>query len=312
MIAVMVLSVACSSGNVAAEESDPTDAAPGTELSGTISVDAEKVSKNISRGLYGINAAWVYDAEGLWDPAKGNFRPEILKLAEELRIGPIRFPGGIAADFYHWRDGIGPQSSRPKRSHGSDEDQSKNTFGTDELVALAKATGGEPLLSVNILSGTPEEAADWVAYTNRPDSAERAKNGSKEPYNIRYWEVGNEPYVKAWSEAQKKGQMSAQDYSDRFLRFASAMKKVDPSISLLAVGGHNFGRYSLMDDNSWTKTVLQRAGSVMDLLAVHNAYSPVLIKKEPFDQVYRGMLSFPELVKEDIKNLNREIESYAP
>jgi alpha-N-arabinofuranosidase len=67
----------------------------------------------------------------------------------------------------------------------------------------------------------------------------------------------------------------------------------------MAVGGHNFGRYRLMHDDNWTRTVLERAGAAMDFLAVHNAYAPVLIRNEPFEEVYRGMLSFPEQVRED-------------
>jgi len=285
---------------------------PDAELSGSISVDAAKVIKTVSRGLYGTHAAWVYDAEGLWDAQKAEFRPEILELARQLRPGPIRFPGGIGADFYHWRDGIGPQSSRPIRSHGSDKDKSRNGFGTHELMAFAAATGGEPMLMVNIIEGTPEEAADWVAYCNLPNHPARARNGSKEPFRVRLWEVGNEPYIKAWSKAQKKGQLPAEEYADRFLRYAAAMKKVDPSIRLLGVGGRNFGRYSFLVDGSWNKTVLERAGSAMDYLAVHNAYTPVLIRKEPFYEVYRAMVSFPELVMQDFKSLNRDIEMYAP
>jgi alpha-L-arabinofuranosidase len=310
-VALVLVVLLVSLGSHPQEQAFP-DSAPNEEISGSISVDATKVIKPVSRGLYGIHATWVYDAEGLWDPDKAAFRPQVLKLAEDLQPGPIRFPGGIGADFYHWRDGIGPQGSRPMRSHGSDEGKSSNGFGTGELMAFSKATGGEPLLMVNILNGTPEEAADWVAYCNQPENVERARNGSPKPYGVRLWEVGNEPYAKAWSKAQKQGQLSAEEYSARFLQYAAAMKKVDPSIRLLAVGGHNFGRYSLMDDNSWTKTLLLRAGPAIDYLAVHNAYTPVMAKKSPFYEVYRAMITFPEIVKEDFKNLNRDIEAYAP
>ena len=41
-----------------------------------------------------------------------------------------------------------------------------NTFGTDEFVALCRATGSEPMICVNAGNGTPEEAAQWVEYCN--------------------------------------------------------------------------------------------------------------------------------------------------
>lgn len=281
-------------------------------LTGSIVIEAGKVLKPVARGLYGMHAAWVWDAEGLWDPDRSQFRPEPLKLAIELRPGPIRFPGGIGADFYHWRDGIGPPSSRPIRSHGSDKDKSRNGFGTHELIELARRTGAEPLLTVNIVTGTVEEAAEWVAYCNRSDHPERARNGSKDPFNVRLWEIGNEPYIQAWSKAQKKGQLKPDKYVETYLEYAAAMRKADPSIKLIAVGGTNFGRYKFLVDEKWNEKVLPRIAPHVDYFAVHNAYTPVLIRKEPFYEVYKAMMAFPEEIRQNLELLNRQIETLAP
>ena len=62
-------------------------------------------------------------------------------------------------------------------------------------MAFCSAVEAEPMFVVNIVGGTPQEAADWVDYCNRPDNPERARNGSPQPYHVRYWEVGNEPYI---------------------------------------------------------------------------------------------------------------------
>jgi alpha-N-arabinofuranosidase len=90
------------------------------------------------------------------------------------------------------------------------------------------------------------------------------------------------------------------------------MEKVDPSIQVMAVGGTNFGTYAFLEDKNWDETLLKKAGSAMDYLAVHNAYTPVLIRKAGFYDVYRAMVTFPEHIKQDFDTLNREIETYAP
>jgi alpha-N-arabinofuranosidase len=317
LCAPLCMMIACSSGdlNEAAakgKKNKEERLPPAIEMTATISIDAAKNIKQIPRGLYGTHAAWVWDSEGLWDGDKNQFQPKPLQAAENLRPGPVRFPGGIGADFYHWRDGIGPEKDRPIRPHGSDKEKSHNGFGTHELMDFCRRIGTEPILMPNILGGTPEEAAAWVDYCNRPNNPERARNGSPEPFHVRLWEIGNEPYVKAWSPAQKQGQMTASAYADKFLAYAAAMKKVDPSIQLLAVGGANFGTYAFLENNNWDETLLKKAGPAMDYLAVHNAYTPVLIRKAGFYDVYRAMVTFPEHIKENFNTLNQQIDTYAP
>ncbi|MEO8370353.1 MAG: alpha-L-arabinofuranosidase C-terminal domain-containing protein, partial [Candidatus Solibacter sp.] len=304
--------VACSSSKVAEGRNEEEYLPPATELAASVSIDASKTIKRIPRGLYGTHAAWVWDAEGLWDGDRNQFQSNVLQLAENLDPGPVRFPGGIGADFYHWRDGVGPQKVRPIRSHGSDKDKSRNGFGTHELMDFCRRIGSEPILIPNILGGTPEEAGDWVDYCNRPNHPERARNGSPAPFGVRLWEVGNEPYAKAWNPAQKQGQMTASAYADKFLRYAAAMKKADPSIQLMAVGGTNFGTYAFLEDDRWNETLLKKCGAAMDYLAVHNAYTPVLIKQASFYDVYRAMVTFPEHIKKNFETLDRQIETFAP
>lgn len=316
LCAQLCVMIACSSSHPGAaakdKKSEEERLPPPVEMTASITIDAGRTIKKISRGLYGTHAAWVWDSEGLWDGEKNQFQPKVLEMAENLRPGPVRFPGGIGADFYHWRDGIGPQKDRPIRPHGSDNEKSHNGFGTHELMEFCRRIGTEPILMPNILGGTAEEAAQWVDYCNSPNQAERARNGSPQPFHVRLWEIGNEPYVKAWSPAQKKGQMPASAYADKFLQYAAAMKKVDPTIQVMAVGGTNFGTYAFLEDKNWNETLLKKAGSAMDYLAVHNAYTPVLIRKAGFYDVYRAMVTFPEHIKADFETLNRQIETYAP
>ena len=289
-------------------------AIPDKNQSVSITVDAGQVLKPVSRDLFGTNVEWIYDANGIWNDKASEIRPEMVDAGKKLGLGPVRFPGGVFADFYHWRDGIGPRSSRPISPHFSDPDKSRNSFGTDELVQFCRRTGAEPMLQVNIITGTPEEAAEWVGYCNLPNHPERIRNGSPLPFKVRYWELGNEPYLRTDQKALKKTELDPEDYADRFLKFSKAMKRVDPTIRVGGVGGHNFGAYGMVRNSDWDKVVLQRAGRAMDFFAVHNAYAPVMASmgKGSVEEVYEAMLAFPQWIETDLKQVNREIETFVP
>src|SRR5262249_5051430 len=116
----------------------PAPAGPGATdpqasgLSASITLAADHEIRNIPREVYGANLEWIWDGNGVWDAARRGFQPEILRLARELGSPLYRFPGGIFADFYHWKDGTGPQKSRPERLHSPGGPKSVHRFGTDE------------------------------------------------------------------------------------------------------------------------------------------------------------------------------------
>jgi hypothetical protein len=95
-------------------EAAPPD--PGPPLAARIVVDAGHDLRTIPRTLYSTNVEWIWDANGIWDAKRKAFNPDIVELTRELGVGLIRFPAGIHADFYRWRDGIGPIDSRRPRA----------------------------------------------------------------------------------------------------------------------------------------------------------------------------------------------------
>jgi alpha-N-arabinofuranosidase len=130
-------------------------------------------------------------------PNVNGFRKATVDYLKELGVPVLRWPGGCFADDYHWRDGIGPAAKRPRRVNihwgRYTED---NGFGTHEFMEFCRLIGAEPYLAANVGSGTPQEMREWIEYCNFPKgstlSDERAANGSPEPFNVRYWGVGNE------------------------------------------------------------------------------------------------------------------------
>jgi alpha-N-arabinofuranosidase len=140
----------------------------------------------------------------------------------ELGIPVLRWPGGCFADDYHWRDGIGPQEKRPRtvNIHWGNYTED-NSFGTHEFIGLCRLIGAEPYFAGNVGSGTPEELRDWVEYCNFPSgsalSDERARNGSPEPFRVRFWGVGNEN----WGCG---GNMAPEEYAAQYRRFSSYVR----------------------------------------------------------------------------------------
>jgi alpha-N-arabinofuranosidase len=272
----------------------------GEPLSASVTVDASSVVRQIPRTLYGHNLQWTYGGNMIWDFRTGAFSEELIQLTRQLAPSLLRFPGGSFADFYHWRDGIGPQASRPETPHQPGDASSRHTFGTDEALEFAERVGGELLITVNAHTGSPEEAADWVRYVN----------GSR-PGRVPFWEIGNEFYIK--NDSPANAAIPPAEYVDRLLRFAAAMRAADPTIRLLGIGGENYGLYTSNFYPGWNREVLTRAGGTIDYLAVHNAYQPAVLENPATDvrTVYAAMLASPLLIRDNLKLVAEQIDEYA-
>jgi len=208
---------------------------------------------------------------GLWVgrnspiPNTNGYRKQAVEWLAELGIPVLRWPGGCFADDYHWRDGIGPAEKRPKAVNiwwGNAEED--NSFGTHEFIGLCKLIGAQPYLAGNVGTGTPRELRDWVEYSNNPSGStlaeERAANGSREPFRVKYWGVGNEN----WGCG---GHMRPEEYATHYRRFATFMRAYgDTRPFLIACGPSS-------NDLDWTRgffdTLKLRRGAQIDGYAMH-------------------------------------------
>ena len=209
---------------------------------------------------------------GIWTEDGSRSRPDTLALIRDMRPPVIRYPGGNFASGYHWEDGIGPREQRPPRFDQAWNAWESNQVGTDEFLDFCAQVGAAPNLVVNDGSGTPEEAARWVAYCNEPVDGEqgrrRAANGHAAPYDVRLWGVGNE----VWGQWQI-GHTGAQEYAERLVQFVDAMRQVDPHIRIVAVGDHILSDAPDDPGRAWNETVLRMAGGLIDDLSFH-LYQP--------------------------------------
>src|SRR5881394_965791 len=110
---------------------------------------------------------------GLWVgknsaiPNINGYRKQAVEYLKELGVPVLRWPGGCFADDYHWRDGIGPRTSRRRTVNlWWGESIETNAFGTHEFMNLCRLIGAEPYIGGNLGSGTVQEMRDWVEYCN--------------------------------------------------------------------------------------------------------------------------------------------------
>jgi alpha-N-arabinofuranosidase len=170
-----------------------------------LSVDVSKTGAKIDRNIFGQFAEHlghgIYD--GIWVgpdspiPNTRGIRSDVVAALKAIKVPNVRWPGGCFADEYHWRNGIGPQRAVTLNPNWGGVTE-PNTFGTHEFMDFMDQIGSEAYVSVNVGSGTPHEAADWLEYMTAvpPDSLakERAANGHPSPYKVTYLGVGNESW----------------------------------------------------------------------------------------------------------------------
>ncbi|KAJ6447025.1 alpha-L-arabinofuranosidase [Purpureocillium lavendulum] len=208
----------------------------------TISVDARAVIADIDDNIYGGFTEHIGRCiyGGLYDPEspladENGFRKDVIEALKELRVPVVRYPGGNFVATYHWLDGVGPRADRPKRPELAWDGIETNQFGTDEFLKWCEVVGTEPYFCLNFGTGTLDEALGWVEYCNSSKDTYyanlRRKNGRQEPYNVKYWALGNEVWG-PWQVAQ----MTKGDYAKKAYQWAKAIKLLDPSVKLILCG----------------------------------------------------------------------------
>ena len=170
-----------------------------------LSIDVSKTGAKIDRNIFGQFAEHlghgIYD--GIWVgpdspiPNTRGIRSDVVTALRAIKVLNVRWPGGCFADEYHWRNAIGPHRAVTLNPNWGGVAE-PNTFGTHEFMDFMDQIGSEAYVSVNVGSGTPHEAADWLEYMTAvpPDSLakERAANGHPSPYKVAYLGVGNESW----------------------------------------------------------------------------------------------------------------------
>jgi hypothetical protein len=218
--------------------------------------------------------------EAAWDHLRDQWREDVVEVTRQLAPPMMRW-GGIFADFYRWREGVGPRAARPSMLNLLWGGIESNQVGTAEFVELCRQAGAEPLICVNfesdgrkqymsakgsVRTADAGEAAAWVSYCNDPGHRGRTGHGTKEPLAVRHWQIGNET-------SYDKNGFDLETAARKTVEFARSMRAADPAIQLIAWG-----------DSGWAARMAEVAGEHVQYLAFHHMFDP----DSPRQPVLRG------------------------
>ncbi|WP_420458141.1 alpha-N-arabinofuranosidase [Neolewinella sp.] len=218
-------------------------------------------AEHLGRSIYG----GFYVGEDSEIPNTDGVRMDVVEALRDLKIPNLRWPGGCFADTYHWKDGIGPKEDRPSILNvwwGNVKED--NSFGTHDFLNMCELLDTEPYLSANVGSGTPQELADWIKYTTHPAGTSpmpdlRAENGREEPWDVKFWGIGNE----AWGCG---GNMRAEYYADIYRRYATFTSDWGNSGELVRIAS---GASS--EDYNWTEVLMKNIPkNLIEAIALHH------------------------------------------
>jgi alpha-N-arabinofuranosidase len=197
--------------------------------------------------------------QGIYDPGspladERGFRKDVLAALREMNFRAIRYPGGNFLSGYRWEDGVGPRDQRPRRRDLAWQSIETNQFGTNEFMELCKVLDTEPMIAVNMGTGTIQDAANLVEYSNAPVGTQyadlRASHGHPNPYGVKYWCVGNE-----MDGPWQIGHLDAAEYGVKAREAAKMMRWHDPSVKLVMAGS----------SSTWMPTYPEWDRAVLDL-----------------------------------------------
>lgn len=246
----------------------------GLHAQNSIVLQPNKAQTVINKNIYGHFSehlgtciyGGIYVGTDSKIPNIDGYRTDVVNALKEMKIPVLRWPGGCFADTYHWKDGIGPKENRPSIVNvhwgGVTED---NSFGTHEFLNFCELIGTEPYLSINVGSGTVQEAAEWVEYVSSsnesPMTELRKKNGREDPWDVKFWGIGNE----TWGCG---GDMRPEYYADVYRHFAGYVR--GNNLQKIAVGPSS-------SDYNWTEKMmigLQDKKQLVQALSLHHYTLP--------------------------------------
>jgi alpha-N-arabinofuranosidase len=207
---------------------------------------------------------------GIYEPghpeADGDgFRNDVACLVKELDVSVVRYPGGNFVSGYNWEDGVGPVEKRPLRLDLAWNTKESNRIGTNEFARWAKKANADVMMAINLGTRGADAAGNMVEYCNFKGGTSwsdlRRSHGVSEPHGFKLWCLGNE-----MDGPWQIGHRTADEYGRLAAEAAKLMKRVDPSIELVACGSSYPGMPTF---GEWESTVLDHVYDLADYVSLH-------------------------------------------
>ncbi len=237
-----------------------------------IDIDTNRIISEISPLLFSGFAEHMGRCiyEGIYHPTsphadESGLRTDVIAALREINFRSMRYPGGNFLSGYHWEDGIGPRDQRPRRRDLAWQSIETNQFGTDEFMQFCTAINAQPMLGVNMGTGTIQAAANLVEYCNAPVGTYyadlRAMHGHPDPYKVKYWCLGNE-----MDGPWQIGHLDAVEYGKKAREAAKMMRWHDNDIQLVLCGSSNSQMPTYPE---WDRVALELCWDQVDYHSMH-------------------------------------------
>ena len=249
-----------------------------------LTANAAQTVRTVDSRIFGLNAA-------VWDN-QFNTSNTVLQL-KSLGTKILRFPGGSLSDTYHWKTNM------------TDGQNFQWATNFDSFAKVAGAVGSQAFITVNYGSGTPQEAADWVTYSNKTKK-----------YGFKYWEIGNENYG-GWENDTHPFKNDAVTYATQAKEFLTKMRTVDNNIKIGVVVSNGDEQYPQTTSayNSRTKTThtgwtpvllskLKSLGAMPDFVIYHR------YEQGPYFESDAGLLQSARTWKNDAADIRQQLLDY--
>ena len=213
--------------------------------------------------------------------------PDMVHMLGDLHSPLLRF-GGNFTSAYDWRDGIGPADKRIPKLNFSWGIPEYNTFGTDEFLKLCELIHAQPQIALNLGTGTPEAAGEWVRYINQHFGDHTGGL---------LWELGNE----LWGDFQI-GYPSQQRVAEVTRATSEAVRAVDPHARLIATGAD--------EDHfqSWNAAQLSNPPGTFNFLSTHFVVNAnVQLRNPPDDFRTMAALALPIGLSKQLHAIHNQI-----
>ncbi|MDP9912346.1 alpha-N-arabinofuranosidase [Variovorax boronicumulans] len=266
-----------------------------------VTVDPRASGTPVNPRILGSNVGWAFGGDNMLAP-DGSFAPAMLAMARRLSPRVLRYPGGTYSDVFHWE--------ALDNEHVFSRQSLPTLMNTQRFLELCEAVGAEALITVNVVTGSLEEAVRWIKATNIDGMTSRI-TGRKLP-RVKFWEIGNEPYLKEQSRSDID--LRPKEFAHRANHFIRALRQIDSRIAIgLPLTSDTRGGLPVTPYPGFTRKVLGIVDQDFDYVSVHNAYMPFGVKRglTPRD-FYWGAAAGALTVQADLAAMTNLLEEIRP
>ncbi len=258
--------------------------------------------------IFGDNLSYRGEGYGIWDAENNRPHETLMEMLKNSGITHLRYPGGCEGEYFHWYETVGPIEERvPQIDPFSHEYPTYDTvrgskyltlLGFDEFMVICQEAGIQATISLNVSTGTPQEAVDWIHYAK------------EKGYDVASWCLGNESHFAEDPVEGVSCVTSPEEYIDFCLEF---FELLGDEAEDLVIGiecqpaSHPLGKY---DD--WDSIVLPALGQYIDFVDVHIGYSYYFSSGEDDAAAVRGYMAGADWISGMLEEEKENIRRYAP